>query len=277
MGYERRANPALLFRDRERFLAHMTSGQRRKPANMAAIVAINQGRKPLTRRVVPPVPLPPPRVAGLLEQGHTVLDTRSSEAFGAGHVAGALHAHLSSSQFEQRAGWVVPVGASVVLVTTRDADVASCMANLAFVGMDQPVVGYLEGGMEAWIAHGLPVVATPQISPDEAWARLSTGEIRLLDVREQSEWDEGHAEGALFRPYHELIPREGAEAPGRDLMPTDGRPLAVVCAGGLRSSTAISLLLRQGYSPLLNVTGGMDAWKKAGLPRVDAAGNACGR
>ncbi|MCA9950158.1 MAG: rhodanese-like domain-containing protein, partial [Anaerolineales bacterium] len=51
--------------------------------------------------------------------------------------------------------------------------------------------------------------------------------------------------------------------------------IAVVCASGKRSSTAVSMLLQHGYQRLYNVTGGMEAWQKAGLPMVDADGVAC--
>jgi hydroxyacylglutathione hydrolase len=54
------------------------------------------------------------------------------------------------------------------------------------------------------------------------------------------------------------------EAVGRrDEIPT-GRPTAVICAGGLRSSAVISALRRHGVGGLHNVTGGMAAWAKAG-------------
>ncbi len=44
--------------------------------------------------------------------------------------------------------------------------------------------------------------------------------------------------------------------------------VAVICKSGQRSSTAISLLLQRGFENLLNVTGGMTAWEKAGFPKV---------
>lgn len=51
--------------------------------------------------------------------------------------------------------------------------------------------------------------------------------------------------------------------------------LAVICATGKRSSTAISMLLRDGYTKVYNVTGGMKAWENAKLPMVDSQGNVC--
>ena len=73
--------------------------------------------------------------------------------------------------------------------------------------------------------------------------------MTLLDVREDDEWDEGHVEGSLHVPYHEL----------RDGLP-DGLPrdttLAVACSAGNRSSLAASLLRRAGLENVVHVTDG---------------------
>jgi rhodanese-related sulfurtransferase len=54
-------------------------------------------------------------------------------------------------------------------------------------------------------------------------------------------------------------------------LPAD-RPKAVLCAGGLRSSSVISALLRAGMSDWYNVAGGMREWLKAGYPAVSSGG-----
>jgi rhodanese-related sulfurtransferase len=81
-------------------------------------------------------------------------------------------------------------------------------------------------------------------------------DVLVVDVREPFEWLEGHIAGAVHLPMFEAVQR-AAELPA-------GRPKAVVCAGGLRSSTAISALKRHVSGPWFNVTGGMSAWLKAG-------------
>jgi len=80
----------------------------------------------------------------------------------------------------------------------------------------------------------------------------------VIDVREPFEWLDGHIDGAIHLPMMESVAR-------RDLAPPD-RPKAVLCAGGLRSSTAISALKRHGIQHWYNVTGGMTAWTKSGYP-----------
>jgi hydroxyacylglutathione hydrolase len=82
-------------------------------------------------------------------------------------------------------------------------------------------------------------------------------------VREPFEWDEGHIEGALHVPMSEALAR-------KELVPAD-RPKAVVCAGGLRSSTVISALSRAGLTNWFNVIGGMTAWQKGGYSTVKRA------
>lgn len=81
----------------------------------------------------------------------------------------------------------------------------------------------------------------------------------LLDVREQDEWDAGHAPGAVHIPLGDLPQRLG------ELPDTDAGTVAVTCRGGGRSSRAVAWLTQQGFD-VANVDGGMKAWHAAGKP-----------
>ena len=74
------------------------------------------------------------------------------------------------------------------------------------------------------------------------------------------EWASGHIEGATWIMGGDLEKRVGE-------VPTD-RPVHVVCGGGYRSSVATSVLQRAGLREVVNVTGGMNAWKQRQLPTV---------
>ncbi len=87
----------------------------------------------------------------------------------------------------------------------------------------------------------------------------------ILDVREQDEWDAGHAPGALHIPLSEL-PQRLAELPD-----PDSGTLAVACRGGGRSSRAVAWLTQQGFDTA-NLHGGMKAWRSAGKPLVSDSG-----
>src|SRR5881396_466580 len=152
------------------------------------------------------------------------------------------------------AGFVTP-GTRVVVLAQAPSDVDRAVQALSRVGIDE-VVGYLQWGMIDWRDAGLPVESVPQIAAYDLHTLLEADGAVVVDVREPFEWLEGHVPGALHVPMFEAVARASE-------LPAD-RPKAVVCAGGLRSSTTISALKRRVPGPWLNVTGGMAAWLKAG-------------
>ncbi len=253
----------------------MQEEQPLKPANILNIVAINQGKRPSTDATPIAKPLSPAKVKELAASGHYLVDARSSAEFGAGHIAGAINVQLSSSEFEQRVGWMVPDNAPIILIAESAAEAQKAIFNMAFIGMDQFVTGYLAGGMEAWMAAGEPVRCVAQIDVHTLKHKLVTNGLQVLDVRESDEWDEGHIAGAHQMAYTHLVPQITFPAQIDKLELDKEQSVAVTCATGKRSSTAISILLRNGYKHLYNVTGGMEAWEKAGFEMVDGEGNVC--
>jgi hydroxyacylglutathione hydrolase len=113
--------------------------------------------------------------------------------------------------------------------------------------------------MLAWGTAALDLERRPQITVHELRRRLAAGELDLLDVRQPAEWADGHVEGATFITGGELPQRLGD-------VPRTGRPLAVACGSGYRSSVAASLLDARTDLDVVNVLGGMSAWRAAGYP-----------
>ncbi len=91
--------------------------------------------------------------------------------------------------------------------------------------------------------------------------------LALIDVRETTEWDEGHVPGATHVSKSYLEQQIEAAAPDRDA------PVVLYCAGGVRSLFAAQTLRRMGYTDVASMKGGFQAWKTPGL-RVDQAGPA---
>ncbi|MFJ8805354.1 rhodanese-like domain-containing protein [Streptomyces sp. NPDC102490] len=89
----------------------------------------------------------------------------------------------------------------------------------------------------------------------------------LLDVREDDEWQAGHAAGALHIPLSEFVARYGELA---EAAPQDGR-VHVLCRVGGRSAQVTMYLVQQGVDAV-NVDGGMQEWAAAGRPVVDDEG-----
>jgi hydroxyacylglutathione hydrolase len=194
------------------------------------------------------------------DAGATVVDLRDQLSFGAGHVAGASGIGAKGS-ISTWAAWTVSYEDPIVLVGEDIASIEAGARGLIRVGLDR-IAGHLGDGMEAWVEDGRPVEFLEQISPRELHQRLgSENPPHVLDIRSDSEWESGHIEGAMHL-MGGWVEERLAE------LPPPAEDLAVVCAGGYRSTVVASVLARHGYRRLFNVTGGMGAWKRSSLPVV---------
>ena len=97
---------------------------------------------------------------------------------------------------------------------------------------------------------------TPEIGIDELEALLEDGSVRVLDVRDDWEYQRGHVPGAVHIPVKQLRDRVGE-------LPRETR-WAVICMSGSRSLTATDLLLAQGFDGAASVRGGTAAWARSG-------------
>jgi hydroxyacylglutathione hydrolase len=261
IGFEARNNPALQILDRQTFIRFMNENLPERPPNLARIVELNRAAE--APRMGTATPLTPARVRELIEQGAVVLDVRSPASFAASHIPGAISVALDGGQFQNRVGLVVPPDRSLVLVVEREEDAHRAVQMLAVIGYDQ-VVGYLAGGMAAWERAGFPYRTLPVLTVhDLARWREEDPTLQIVDVREPSEWAEGHIPGARHIPFYRLPER------WTELDPS--RPIALVCGAGTRSALAASLLRSRDFPRVYSVEGGMDAWRAAGLPTTRGA------
>lgn len=100
-----------------------------------------------------------------------------------------------------------------------------------------------------------------QVGPQEAVLLFNHDDALLLDVREQSEWADGHIAGAKHIPLGQLKNRIA------DLEKYKGKPIVAVCRSGNRSGHACGLLKKAGFENVNNLAGGMMAWEQAGMPK----------
>jgi hydroxyacylglutathione hydrolase len=115
--------------------------------------------------------------------------------------------------------------------------------------------------LDVWAARHGPLEETPQTTVSELRARLERGEVAVVDVRNESEWEAGHLPGVTHVPLARL-----AEEVERVRALAHDRPIVVHCQGGSRSAIAASVLQANGMSQVANLAGGYAAWQKAGLP-----------
>jgi len=100
-----------------------------------------------------------------------------------------------------------------------------------------------------------------EVTVAEARERLASGkDVRLIDVREDNEWQAGHATGAVH------LGRGIIERDIEKEVPDQGAALILYCGGGYRSALAADNLQRMGYTNVRSMAGGWTAWQEAGAP-----------
>ena len=98
-----------------------------------------------------------------------------------------------------------------------------------------------------------------EVTVEEARERMKDG-AKLIDVREDNEWDEAHAAGAVHMGRG-IIERDVVQT-----FPDKQTELILYCGGGYRSALAADMLQRMGYTNVASMAGGWKAWKEAEVP-----------
>jgi len=266
LGYERRFNWAFAVPTEEAFVIKVLEGQPEPPAYFAIMKALNK-RGPDLRRTSAPPRLDATRLPALVNGGAVVVDTRAAVDFGTAYLPGTLNLPLNGS-FVTWAGWLLPYADDFYVIVDRDDDaaVAEIVRQLALIGLDRVAGIFSADAVHQAAAQGVPVATVSQLSAGELAGRLAAGDVQLVDVRGAAEWHDGHIASATHIPLGYLSMRLAELAPDR--------PIVVQCRGGGRSAIAASLLRRLGRPDVLNLTGGIDGWRDAGLPIVDRPGGA---
>jgi hydroxyacylglutathione hydrolase len=256
IGTERLTNYALQIKSREEFIAQLTSNLPARPEYFLKDAEINRSGAPALGDLPPLRTLAPDELKAMLDEGIIALDVRPGDEFAAGHVPGVVNIALSG-QFASWAAIVLGLSAHPVLIAASDGQVEEARVRLARVGIEV-LGGYLRGGVTAWKESGFPVSTLQQMTVSELDRRLQSDITQVLDVRRAAEWEGGHIENATWWPLDnfKVSPPEMEH----------NAAIAVHCKSGYRSMIASSLLQRAGFTNVVNVTGGFDAWQAAKLP-----------
>lgn len=121
-------------------------------------------------------------------------------------------------------------------------------------------------GMRAALGALLMLVASAtfgaevrQVDVRQGQALKNQGAL-LIDVREPHEYQQAHVPGS------KLIPLGQLESRLQEIRAGGERPVVLICRSGARSMQAARLLQQHGFANLHNVSGGMIAWQREGLP-----------
>ena len=196
---------------------------------------VNKTGPTLLKELATPAKLSASQLAEKLEKQEQVIDLRGVEPFVQGHPSGAIF--LPPLGLARWAGWVLPYGPPLYLLTEADQDVESMLRAFRSIGLDRI------GG----VSHELPAstVTSHRVKPEQL-----SGTEGLIDVRGLSEWNDGHAEGAKHIHQGKLT---------SNLEQIPEQP-TLYCGSGLRSLIGSSLLERAGKEPT-DVVGGFAAMR----------------
>ncbi len=261
LGYEKRFNWAFKVTSEDEFVKAVLSGQPDPPSYFAEMKRINKEGPRILGGFKRPASIDLAAIERSLSSGTLVVDTRTAEDFAVGHIPGTINIPLNGS-FTTWAGWLVPYHADFsLIVDARKAQaIDAAVRDLAMIGLDR-IAGYADDSViDAWAASGKQLGTVPQLSAADLFESLRHGGVTLVDVRNQSEWNGARIDGAQHVPLGHL--------PSQLAGVSRARPIVVQCLGGGRSSIAASVLKANGFDRVINLSGGIGAWTKAGLPTV---------
>lgn len=183
-----------------------------------------------------------------------ILDTRSKEAFAEAHIPGSVFIGIDDS-FAPWVGALIQDLKQPILFIADEGREEEVVTRLSRVGYDH-ALGYLKGGMDAWLAAKEPVASMEQISPQD-FASLPDKAVRLLDVRKETEYNSQHLVGARNFPLDFIYDQ-------LDQLKKD-KTYYVHCAGGYRSMIACSILQGKGFKNVVNIQAGFNGLKNTDL------------
>lgn len=240
LGYERRFNSALKLAqvDAAGFVKDILSGQPAPPLYFATMKRVNRDGAAVTGGVPAVLRLSASEFSKIAaDRSVRILDTRENrETFDASHVARAISAPLRTPSFASSAGSYLNASDKILLVLEGEADVDLAVRQLYRIGFDN-VVGWI-----SFVEAKVAALATSTITRIP-FSKFNVAESRaegvIIDVRNPSEFERGHLDGAFSYPYTRLKTH-------LDELPKDRR-LFVYCGSGQRAALASSFLREQGF------------------------------
>jgi len=183
-----------------------------------------------------------------------VLDSRMTEKFVQGFIPGSISIELNEN-FPERSANLLAANTPVLLVTEqgKEDDTEQALIKAGFLN----ITGYLEGGYDHWKYAGEPSDMIIDVEADELMMDIPfDNNLVVLDVRNETEYAEGHLKNAINIPLQELTD------PGSMANFEDDHNIYVHSGGGSRGITAASLLKRQCFHNLRYVAGGWSSITK---------------
>lgn len=263
LGHQKQVNYALKAETKEQFIKEVTDGILPPPQYFAKNAAMNKGGYESIEEVFQKGlnPLTPQAFEDLANQVDAlILDTRDPQVFAKAFIPNSINIGLNG-QFAPWVGALITDLKQNILLVTDEGKAEETITRLARVGYDN-TIGYLEGGIEAWLKATKETDQITSISAEEFEKAYQKNEnILALDVRKPGEYEAEHLEFTHPRPLDYI--NEWTHEVASD------KTYYIHCAGGYRSMIAASILKARGIDNVIDVAGGYGAIKNTGLKRTD--------
>ena len=254
LGYERLFNWAFQVADEDDFVRAVLAGQPEPPKYFGRMKLLNRDGAPKRAETALALLDDAGLAARLADGAAMIVDTRSSAAFATGFIPGTINMPAGRS-FTIWAGSLLPPDGDIILIADDESRARALGRELSLIGLDR-VIGWADAEVvDRWQRGGRRLNRVRTIGTREL-AALEAAVV--VDVRAETEWNEGHIPGARHIFLGDLVDT-------LDELPRD-RPLVIACQGGSRSSIGTSLLRARGFENVINFSGGFTEWQRAGLP-----------
>ena len=252
LGNQKKVNYALNQPDKESFIKAVTEDLLPPPAYFPQNVSMNKkGYKAfdevLTQGMIALSPNDFEKLAD--DSGAILLDTRAANDFAQGFIPQSINIGLKGDFAPWVGSLMEDVNQPVLLITALGEE-AETVTRLSRVGFDH-VIGHLRGGYDAWKNSGKEIDTIQRISPYQFKRELINGDLTIIDVRKESEFEVSHLSNAINRPLAEINDWI------RDI--NAKQHFYIHCAGGYRSMMAASILQARGFRNFSEVEGGISA------------------
>lgn len=257
VGYEKARNWAFRYKNDEAgFVNYLLTDQPEPPKYFAMMKKLNKVNRPLLTEVPKLEKIGNDELKEAMAKGIKLIDTREKSQFAKGFIPGSVNIQNNNS-FSTWAGWFLNYEEPFILLAD-ESQLDELTRKLMRIGLDN-IYGYVPSTSE-WEKDGGSLEKANIISLPAFKALYENNGIQVVDLRGAAEYNSGH----IKRADNVFV---GTLLNNLDRI-SKNKKVVIHCQGGDRASIAYSLLVKNGYSNVLNYSAGMNEWIMKGNPVV---------
>ncbi len=242
VGYEKKFNWAMQIENEDEFVTELLKDQPEAPVYFAEMKKVNKlGPAILKAEVIPVIDSKEAFKSELQNNQVVVLDTRPANLVEKTLLPGAINIPINKA-FTNWAGWLVSYDEQMVIIS-EESQRQDIVNSLQSIHLD-----HIKAFVNPSLLNEMDLTMYETISVDEFKKEMPTGYI--MDVRNETEWNEGHIEGA----HHHFLGNL------RDTKLSKDTPVLMHCQGGARSAIGASVLKSLGFKDVKHMAGGYAAY-----------------